>query len=136
VRGPRMTSIVKVGVIAAAAALASMSLAGCSSGGAGSSGTSSSGTSTATAPPGSSKSFSDGYSAALIGCGFQPNGQPVTNLSTQTCNMIPFMQYPNGDQINVWCQKAVAIGMLSIPSSDNSRQWYAGCEDVVSKAKF
>jgi hypothetical protein len=35
VRGPRRTSIVKVGVIAAAAALASMSLAGCSSGGAG-----------------------------------------------------------------------------------------------------
>jgi hypothetical protein len=131
VRDLRMTSTVRVAarlilpLFVAAAAL-----------GACSSGTSSSGSPTATAPPGSSQSFSDGYLAALIGCGFQPNGQPVTDISTQGCQMIPDMRYSNSDQINVWCQNAVAIAMDTIPSSDDSSQWYAGCEAVVAKATF
>jgi hypothetical protein len=106
---------------------------------------SSGGGSAITAPPGSSKSFADGYTAALSEC-LGPNGQKVTSLENQECYLIPDLAngpstspsgYDNpGYQVGIWCQNSVNIGADAIPPSDDTSQWYAGCNAVVAKAKF
>ena len=103
----------------------------------GSGGTGNTGNTTqATAPPGSSQSFSDGYLSVLSGC--LPR---VTDLSTQTCTLIPHLGVANGDAPYTYCTNWISIGnanngIPSLPPGDNEAQWLAGCEAVVSKASF
>lgn len=89
-----------------------------------------------------SKSYQDGYDAALANCiPTHGGGTKVTNLQTQGCALIPDERScdsrSSSCEVSVYCKNAVSINAIELPpSSDNISQWYAGCDAVIAKASF
>ena len=97
------------------------------------------GTTQATAPSGSTKSYTDGYLFALSECLAQTNGKPVTNLA-QGCELIPY-ELPGGFNAppSEWCINQTRIEASlgqQVPPLGDSSQWYTGCEAVASQASW